>query len=413
MGKQTGSKHYLDQNVYDAAIERMTKIYTEFKVVYLSFSAGKDSSVMVHLALEIATKLNKLPINVMFVDLEGNYRTTIKHTEEILLDPRVKAYWVCLPIHLRNAVSQYQSQWVCWDPNKQEKWIRPMPNYDCVISDQNYFPFYEYGMEFEEFVPAFGEWIAQGKNTACCVGIRSDESLNRFRTIVNKKKIRYRKEWSWSTRVTPNVSNVYPIYDWKTADIWIAVGKFNWSYNHLYDLMYLQGRSIHDQRICQPYGDDQRQGLDLFHECEPETWIKVVKRVPGANMGSLYRGNPLLGNIKPELPEYIQTWKEYCILLLSSMPRYEAAHYITKIRVYLAWWQYKGGIPLDLIPDTNDPKLEASKKAPSWRRIAKVLLKNDHLCKGLSFGQTKHQKAKWDTFFHQYEGDLKQYDVNE
>ena len=43
----------------------------------------------------------------------------------------------------------------------------------------------------------------------------------------------------------------------------------------------------------------------------------------------------------------------------------------------------------DGIPDEADPHAEAARKAPSWRRIAKMLLKNDRLCKALGFGQTK------------------------
>ena len=73
--------------------------------------------------------------------------------------------------------------------------------------------------------------------------------------------------------------NVYPIYDWKTEDIWIYHAKTNKLYNHLYDRMHQAGLSIHQQRICQPYGDDQRKGLWLFHIIEPETWSRIVARV--------------------------------------------------------------------------------------------------------------------------------------
>ena len=52
--------------------------------------------------------------------------------------------------------------------------------------------------------------------------------------------------------------------------------------------MHKAGLTIHQQRICQPYGDDQRRGLWLFHLIEPITWAKVVARVNGANSGALY-----------------------------------------------------------------------------------------------------------------------------
>jgi predicted phosphoadenosine phosphosulfate sulfurtransferase len=390
-------KKYLDKNVYEAAIERLEIIFREFPRVYFSFSAGKDSSVMVHLALEVAKRLNKLPIHVLLIDLEGQYKTTIDHATEILTLKEVVPYWVCLPMNLRNGVSQYQSQWMCWDPNEKENWIRPMPEHPGVISDENYFPFFRRGEEFEQFVVEFGEWFSHGEKTACCVAIRSDESLNRFRTIASKSKVKFRG-FGWSTKLTENLYNVYPIYDWKTEDDWIAVGKFGWSYNKLYDLMYLQGRSINDMRICQPYGDDQKKGLDLFHACEPETWFKVVNRVSGANMGSIYRCDKILGHGGVILPKG-QTWKKYAILLLESMPRYEAEHYMKKIRVFLVWWG-KHGFPV--IPDESDPKLEAQKKAPSWRRIVKTLMKNDRLCKSLSFSQTKFQRAEWEDLRKKY-----------
>ena len=48
--------------------------------------------------------------------------------------------------------------------------------------------------------------------------------------------------------------------------------------------MHKAGVKLSLQRICQPYGDDQRRGLWLFHLIEPETWAKVVARVNGAKV---------------------------------------------------------------------------------------------------------------------------------
>ncbi len=72
-------------------------------------------------------------------------------------------------------------------------------------------------MEFEEFVPLFGEWYAQGKSCACLVGIRTDESLNRYRTIASTKKVK-KDGKQYTTKVTDSVYNVYPIYDWRTQE---------------------------------------------------------------------------------------------------------------------------------------------------------------------------------------------------
>jgi predicted phosphoadenosine phosphosulfate sulfurtransferase len=377
----------LDLNVYEAAKQRIEWTFDKFDKIYLSFSGGKDSTVMLHMVMNEAIKRNK-EIGLLIVDLEGQYKLTINHMLECVKMYRnyIDLYWICLPIHLRNAVSVFEPFWLCWDENKKNDWIREQPKFS--VSDINYFPFFRTGMEFEEFVPEFGEWYSNGKNTACLVGIRADESLNRFRTIASNKKVTYLNK-QYTTKVTDNVFNVYPIYDWSTEDIWIYHGKNkDKRHNELYDLMHKAGLSIHLQRICQPYGDDQRKGLWLFHLIEPETWSKVVARVNGANSGALYvqdTGN-INGYGKITKPEN-HTWKSFSELILNTLPEKTAEHYKNKIFVFIKWWQERGYD--NEIPDYAPNLLESQKLVPSWRRICKSLLRNDWWCKGLGFTQHK------------------------
>jgi predicted phosphoadenosine phosphosulfate sulfurtransferase len=264
-----------------------------------------------------------------------------------------------------------------------------------AIGDPAYFPFFTPGMEFEEFVPEFGEWYAQGETTACLVGIRTDESLNRFRTIASTSKETYDGK-QYTTRVTENVYNVYPIYDWRTEDLWTfhALNP-ELPYNRLYDLMAQAGLTIHQMRICQPYGDDQRRGLWLFHLIEPETWARVVARVNGANGGALYIQE--WGNIngyrritKP--PGH--TWQSFANLLVRSMPPQTEQHYSDKILTWTKWWADRG-YP-DGIPDEAPYELEAKRLTPSWRRVCKTLLRNDYWCKGL--GYTQHKSGAYQAY---------------
>lgn len=386
------SKFYLDKDVLTAARERISYIFDEFEKVYVSFSAGKDSTVMLHLTIDEARKRNQ-KIGLLIIDLEGQYKLTIDHIHETINEYQeyIDLFWVCLPIHLRNAVSVYEPFWVCWDPDKKEDWIRTPP--EQAITDPSYFPFFREAMEFEEFVPEFGEWYADGKKTACMVGIRTDESLNRFRTINSEVKESYNGT-CYSTKVTPSVYNIYPIYDWRTEDIWIYHAKNpDRRFNQLYELMHKAGLSIHQQRICQPYGDDQRRGLWLFHLIEPETWAKVVARVNGANSGALYvneSGN-INGYHKITLPEG-HTWESFAKMFLSSIPEPLKEHYLNKIYTFIGWWRERG-YP-EGIPDEADHELEVQKLAPSWRRICKSLLRNDFWCKGLGFTQHKTEAYK-------------------
>ena len=224
-------KHYLDKDVLTAAQERIERAFDDFPRVYVSFSAGKDSTVMLHLVAAEARKRGRR-IGLLLIDLEGQYDLTIRHALRCYEEYAdvVEPYWVCLPIDLRNAVSVYQPKWRCWDPEKEDIWIRRPP--DIAITDPAYFPFFREGMEFEEFVPEFGEWYSQGEPTACFVGIRSDESLNRYRTISSTTKATH-AGLQWTSQVTDHCYNAYPIYDWRTEDIWTWHGRNPAPYGHI------------------------------------------------------------------------------------------------------------------------------------------------------------------------------------
>lgn len=105
-------KYRLDNNVHEASIERAIWTFDNFEKVYLSFSAGKDSTVMLHIIMNEAVKRNK-KIGLLIVDLEGQYKFTIDHIYNCIEMYRdhLDLYWVCLPIHLRNAVSVYEPFW--------------------------------------------------------------------------------------------------------------------------------------------------------------------------------------------------------------------------------------------------------------------------------------------------------------
>lgn len=382
------AKKPLGVDVLTAARRRIAEVFEFFPRIYLSFSGGKDSAVMFHLAAEEA-RSRGVKFGVLIVDLEAQYAHTITHIKEMIEEYSdcIEIYWVALPIALRNAVSVYEPKWKCWDPAAKDVWVRqPDP---ASITDPAFFPFFEDGMEFEDFVPKFGQWYSQGQPTACLVGIRTDESLNRFRAIATTKKKTFGGR-CWTTKLwETQVYNCYPIYDWRTKDIWTYFAKTGKKYNRLYDLMHQAGLSIHQQRICQPYGDDQRKGLWLYHVIEPETWAKIVARVAGANSGAefvQFNGNAS-GQIKISKPDG-HTWQSFCSLILESLPDHMAEHYRNKIHVFLRWYEERGFT--HGIPDEADPKLEAARKAPSWRRVAKMLLRNDYWAKGLSFSQTKH-----------------------
>jgi len=410
-------------NVYETTQQRIKRIFNEFDNVYVSFSGGKDSGVLLNITCDVARELDK-KFTLLYIDLEGMYKKTIEYIDIMInrnKDVFSDIHYVCLPMLTTNAVSMYEPFWIFWQPSKKDKWIRPMPEHDYVINMDNHkFPFFSEGMIFEEFILEYAKWQSRNEKTACLVGIRTQESLNRWRAIWREDVSRY-KNLKYSVKITENCYNFYPIFEWKVTDIWTYNGRFNKPYNRLYDMFYQAGVPLHKMRVCEPYGDEQRQGLNLFKLIEPETWHRVVDRVSGANFGNIYAKTTAIGeNGKIILPAG-HSWKSYCKFLLSTLPENTAQIYRRKFLKFIQYWRNEGSplsdekikelegnnnievtdyysrrgkgdklvVKFRSIPDTitGDNKTDML----SWKRMCMAIIKNDVTCKSLSFSFTKKQ----------------------
>lgn len=426
-------KHYLEKNVYAAAKERIAATFKEFPRVYVSFSGGKDSGVLLHMALTEARR-RKRRLGVLFVDLEAFYQLTIDYIKATIEDnlDTIDPYWICLPMESPNSPSYLEPTWVWWDSSKRDIWVRPMPEMPYVINETNNpFDFYKQNMPFEQFIKFFADWYGGGKPCASLVGIRTDESLNRFHAISNRK--RQYKGLCYSTGNGRNSWNFYPLYDWRTEDLWTYYARFRKPYNKLYDLFYKAGISIHKMRVDEPFGNEAKSGLKMFKIIEPETWGKVVNRVSGANFGNIYGGNKIMC-ARYKLPSN-HTWKSFTKFLLTTMPPETAANYRTKFIKFIRYW-HRTGCPIrpelltkleENYPDaiinthkfsrrgTGDKEVIKFKKildeAPgvdnkddilSWRRMAMCIVKNDFVCKSLSFSITKNLTRRQKELMEKY-----------
>tara|TARA_B100000963_G_scaffold132989_1_gene115836 strand:- start:5939 stop:7150 length:1212 start_codon:yes stop_codon:yes gene_type:complete len=387
------TKIYINKNVLEASKERIKKIFDDFEKFYISFSGGKDSTVMTHLVLDEAIKRNK-KVGLLIIDLEAQYQNTIEHIEEIIdkYKNNIDLHWFCGELLLRNAVSDFEPKWICWDNNNKNIWVREKPK---KASDLSQYNFYVPKMEFEEFMVLFGKWYAKDSLTAGFIGIRSDESLHRYRAITSNKKNLTYNNYKWTTKLNKNLFNVYPIYDWRTEDIWIFHSKYkNLCHNKIYDLMTMAGVKLSNQRLCQPYGDDQKRGLWLYHILESDTWYKLLNRVSGVNSGSLYineKGN-INGYNNVTKPDN-HTWESYCNYLLKSLPLKTQIHYKEKFKKFIVGWKKRG---YTKIPDEAPHDLEVKCWAPSWKRMVRCILRNDYYCKGL--GQTQPKSEAYEKY---------------
>ena len=117
----------LQENVLDASAERIDWTLNNFSRVCVSFSGGKDSTVMLHLVAQQARQL-KRKIDVIFLDWEAQFSSTIQHVDTmrtLYRDVIHQFWWVALPLTTQNALSQFQPEWQCWEPGTN--WVRQPP----------------------------------------------------------------------------------------------------------------------------------------------------------------------------------------------------------------------------------------------------------------------------------------------
>ncbi len=281
-------------------------------------------------------------------------------------------------------------------------------------------------MRQEDFYKAFTPWYhrkvgGSSGRTICLVGIRTAESLNRWRAI-NTDKGTY-GGIPWTTKLEPDVYAGYPLYDWSVEDVWTANAKFGFDYNKVYDLFHYAGLSPHEMRVASPFGDWANNGsLALYRAIEPNVWGRLVGRVNGANFTAIYGSTHALGYKSIKLPKG-HTWKSYVDFLLSTLPEAARRNYQEKFATSIEWWLKDGGVlsaetiaelkslgvkielkgksnyktdkekvTFEEYPDDLDVKDFAL--VPSYKRMAICILKNDHLCKYMGFALTKIENEK-------------------
>ena len=419
-------------NVYEGTQQRLERIFNDFDNIYVSFSGGKDSGVLLNLCIDYIRKnYPQRKLGVFHIDYEAQYECTTKYVNETLSQNAdiLEVYRICVPFKVSTCTSMHQDFWRPYQPDLKDIWVSQMPE-NCYTEKD--FPFFNEKIWDYDFQNKFGEWLHKNKGakrTCSLIGIRTQESLHRWRAIHSDRNYKNYEGLNWTKQMYDNVYNAYPIYDWITEDIWTANARFKWSYNQLYDLYYQAGVPLDAMRVASPFLSAAQDSLKLYRIIEPHTWGKLISRVNGVNFTGIYGGTTAMGWKSITLPPN-HTWKSYMYFLLDTLPEKTQKNYLSKLETSMKFWREKGGVLSDKtiselqnaginIEIGTDSNYKTDKKPvkmeyiddidsadfqliPTYKRMCICIMKNDHLCKYMGFSLTKNENERRKAIIDKY-----------
>ncbi len=301
-------KLYTTINVFDATLQRMRYIYENEKNVMVSCSGGKDSTVVVEMAIRVAREFDRLPVVVSFLDQESEYQGTIDYMRYLKSrKDEIKLYWWQIPFTLTNSTSSAKDNYLrCWDPDSEDKWLHPKEPDSIHINPTD-------ETRFHQLFPKLHGHIWGGEPYFDFLGIRSDESMGRL-ILMYKRNAMY-KNVRWCSCEGAGFK-MYPIYDWQTKDVWKSIYDNGWEYNHIYDKFYGIGIKGERMRVSSLIHETGHWGLKDLQRVEPETYQKISTRLDGA---ATYNTGGLGLYVPKSLPVAFGTWSEYRDYLIEHL----------------------------------------------------------------------------------------------
>lgn len=294
-------KKELNISIVEAAKLRILDAFRKNKYMFLSFSGGKDSIVLLDIIINTMQQYD-IPFDrliTVFFDEEAIYpdvESIVLKTRSRLLGMGGKFYWMCLPIKHYNCCNKLANDesFICWEPGKQNVWVRDMPKFAI-----RYHPDFKIGMSYQKFYPILV------KSNKTFIGLRAYESLQRIQAISKIKNNKY----------------VYPIYDWRDTDIWNYIRLYNLEIPETYIYLYKTGVAKNKLRISQFFSIDTIKSIPKLLEFYPGLYEKIQRREPNIDLVLLYYDTSMFRSSKQDNKFNIKEKENYKDKLISEIKK--------------------------------------------------------------------------------------------
>lgn len=354
--KRTGN------TVFDEAINRMIPLYEEGHRVVVSFSTGKDSTVLLEVCIIAAQMTGRLPVDVVLRDEELMFPGTYEFAERTAARPEVNMRWLVAHNPIVNVYDRVNPYfWVMDEDLEPHEWMREPPDWAEHIPDKCI----EAMTHPDRFPPD------EGKGLYAAIGLRTDESRHRLYGLFT----------SGGYITKPNrfgVPSVRPIYDWTTHDVWKLIKELNLDYNRAYDVMSRNRIPLPIMRIgpptMNPYGIE---ALRMASHAWPQWFDRACYRVKGLRTGVKFGMHALTPTRK-----YGETW-EQCFhrTCIDDAPQWIAERATRAKEVYMRRHAKHASTPF---PEVH-PCMSCTGNTASWKKLTMSMYNGDPISSKVSF----------------------------
>jgi predicted phosphoadenosine phosphosulfate sulfurtransferase len=391
-------KQYLDIDVVEGAKDRIKHLMRSYDKVVVNFSGGKDSCAMLYVVLEVAKEINKLPVEVVYVDHEVEGNGTIELIDAVAKMPEVNLIRYAMPFSLRNASSFNAPMWYPWHPAEKDLWVRPLPEdavteiegynfeYDPNYRHQDGLPFMansvKHCLGFQEIADLHvANHLRKGISTIALVGIRAQESMARYTIMTRKKNECY---------ISSNSATAYPIYDWLATDVWKYIRDSGLPYNTEYDLMNKTEHyhQLNKQRVGSVFAEESLRTLHHWQEFYGEFWHKIIERAEGVKTAWRYNNDGMYTGTKIEKEADI-SWHDFTMMLLNKMPLKTKQLVGKSMNKIITWHRNQTDYPI-----ADGDKDSCPLTGISWEFLARIAIRGDTKERNLQKVPQMSQKAR-------------------
>lgn len=304
-------------DVVEAAERRIKNVFTNNLPVYMSFSGGKDSLALAQLVLSLIQRGQIRPdlLTVQFVDEEAIFpcieQTVIDWRRKFLLTG-AHFDWLCVEVKHFNCFNDLSEEetFICWDSKKQDVWVRQPPSF-AVRKHSLLHPRKD---SYQDFMPRL---CSDG---ITITGVRASESVQR---------LQYMARLNMGAGSITGRGQVFPIYDWKTCDVWLYLRNQRVDIPDIYLYLWQSGTTKGQLRVSQFFSTDTARSLVRLNEYYPDLMDRIIKREPNAYLAALYWDSEMFGRRtrtrrEMEGPEDTRNHKAMLTEMFSHMEQYFA-----------------------------------------------------------------------------------------